>query len=230
MPTEFEDGGLTDFELTTPRVYFLGVRLRFNRRAPLTDPLEANLRVPAAILGEVENPNLYRLLLFDCNGNFIGPAGTFIPPSGEDQTSLLYTGLIDGVYNISHSAALLDSCQYLAIAKGEMITSIKDLSGWSQGFQVENPLPNPFRQKTQISYLLPQSARVDASIIDLLGREVRNLIVRVDQSGTHELEWDGAGDSGEKLTPGLYYLAIKFSDPFGTDFHYIQSKKLVLAD
>ncbi|MDH3651372.1 MAG: hypothetical protein OEQ53_16925, partial [Saprospiraceae bacterium] len=228
MPIEYQEGNLADFEIVSPRVYRIGVRLRFNRRTPLTDPLEANVRVPAASLGEVADPNLYRLLIFDCDGNLVGPAGTFIPSAEEAQTALLYTGSIDGVYNISHSGVLLDSCQYLAIAKGEMTTAVIEPDGLKQGFALHANHPNPFREITHIEYTLPCTSLVHLNVFNLLGQKVSTLVNAIQPDGDYSISWNARSDSGATVDAGAYYYQIEFTDPTRSSYRFVQNKKMIL--
>jgi hypothetical protein len=84
--------------------------------------------------------------------------------------------------------------------------------------------PNPFRSQTSLRLELPAKARVDLNIYNLRGQKVRSL-ARLDlNAGSHELNWDGRDNSGNRLAPGIYFWRLKAGDTLR------QGKLLKLAD
>jgi len=69
--------------------------------------------------------------------------------------------------------------------------------------------PNPFTSKTIVRYELANATNVNVSIYNMLGQKVRDLYSGRQSSGIHSVSWDGRGDSGEKLSSGIYFLKIK---------------------
>ncbi|MGB9720629.1 MAG: FlgD immunoglobulin-like domain containing protein [bacterium] len=67
--------------------------------------------------------------------------------------------------------------------------------------------PNPFREKTIISYAVKHTDRVKLAIYDASGNLVRVLINKVQTQGNHRAVWDGLNRIGENLPHGTY-LAI----------------------
>jgi len=43
---------------------------------------------------------------------------------------------------------------------------------------------------------------------DLAGRRVRALLSGTGDAGLNQLTWDGTGDAGGRLAPGVYYLRL----------------------
>ncbi len=76
--------------------------------------------------------------------------------------------------------------------------------------------PNPFNPSTTITYELPNSAMVNLSVYDLLGREVSVLVDEKRRAGVHEVKFDGTG-----LSSGVYFYRL-------TAGSYVQTRKLVL--
>jgi hypothetical protein len=70
------------------------------------------------------------------------------------------------------------------------------------------PRPNPFQLETEVSFLLAQEEQVEVSIHDLGGRLVDVLANRQFSSGRHALRWDGMGEDGTALAPGVYFLTV----------------------
>jgi uncharacterized Ntn-hydrolase superfamily protein len=52
--------------------------------------------------------------------------------------------------------------------------------------------PNPFRDATVVSYLIPRPERVTLKIYDLAGRAVATLVDRNEAAGFHQVAWSGA--------------------------------------
>ena len=65
--------------------------------------------------------------------------------------------------------------------------------------------PNPFTQKTNITYTLTKGAEVYVSVIDETGREIATLSNGMQSTGTHEVEFDA---DKYNASAGLYLLRI----------------------
>ncbi|MEZ5066043.1 MAG: FlgD immunoglobulin-like domain containing protein [bacterium] len=73
--------------------------------------------------------------------------------------------------------------------------------------------PNPFRPTVQVQYHLPSRASVTASVFDVRGRRVRELVSGIVQEpGDHELTWRGHDDVGRSLPSGVYFVQIDAGD------------------
>ena len=68
--------------------------------------------------------------------------------------------------------------------------------------------PNPFTDKTAITYSISTPSRVELKIYSPEGRLVKT-IARDVQPGEHTVEWDGTDDTGSYVTPGMYLCRIK---------------------
>ena len=69
------------------------------------------------------------------------------------------------------------------------------------------PTPNPFTGTTSVSYQVPESGtQVGFAVYDLVGREVRRLQDAFQSSGPHTLSWDGRGEAGARVRPGMYFI------------------------
>ena len=69
--------------------------------------------------------------------------------------------------------------------------------------------PNPFNPRGVIAYELPTSGTVRIEIVDLRGRLVRVLKRGVhEESGRHEVVWDGTDASGRSQASGAYVVKV----------------------
>jgi len=71
--------------------------------------------------------------------------------------------------------------------------------------------PNPFRERTWISYELPVATDVLMQIFSITGNPVRNLIDTHLPEGKHEIQWDGCDEAGKLVSPGTYFLRVTSS-------------------
>ncbi|MBN1165072.1 MAG: hypothetical protein JXB45_10875, partial [Candidatus Krumholzibacteriota bacterium] len=74
--------------------------------------------------------------------------------------------------------------------------------------------PNPFvagREKTRITFYMPDEGTVTLQVFTILGRLVKTLAMNERRSqGPHQdIIWDGRNGRGEKVINGVYYLVLK---------------------
>ncbi len=77
-----------------------------------------------------------------------------------------------------------------------------------ESFSLSQNYPNPFNPETNIRFQLPQSADVVLKIYNTLGQEVKTLVDRQMNPGTHVVLWDGRSNLGTRLPSGIYYYQI----------------------
>jgi len=71
------------------------------------------------------------------------------------------------------------------------------------------PWPSPASGAVNLSYTLPQPARVSLTIYDAVGRVVRRLTAGVDKpAGRYATTWDGRTDSGAHAASGVYLACL----------------------
>jgi hypothetical protein len=77
--------------------------------------------------------------------------------------------------------------------------------------------PNPTQGATTLVFTLASSARVRTRIHDVAGRAVRQHDAGRLAAGQHRLSWDGRGDRGARLGPGVYFVELEADGrPLGT--------------
>jgi predicted outer membrane repeat protein len=76
--------------------------------------------------------------------------------------------------------------------------------------------PNPFNSTTQIRFDIPQAARVELKIYNILGQEVATLASDFFPAGTHRVSWDATS-----LPSGIYIYQFRAGD-------FVDAKKMVL--
>jgi hypothetical protein len=89
-------------------------------------------------------------------------------------------------------------------------------------FALHQNYPNPFNPNTRIRYSLPKdNMKVELTIFDVSGRQVRTLVNRLESGAEHEIYWDGRNERGEDVSSGVYFYSLKADEQSTT-------KKMVL--
>lgn len=79
--------------------------------------------------------------------------------------------------------------------------------------------PNPFNPQTTIRFSLPQEAKVNIKVYNIVGKEITQLLNETRFSGEYEVTWDGRDSKGNKMPSGVYFIkmtADKFSKAIKT--------------
>lgn len=91
-----------------------------------------------------------------------------------------------------------------------------------QQFALHQNYPNPFNPETTIQLDLPQDARVELLVFDLLGRQVATLVDNIKDAGRHSIAFHASG-----LASGVYFYRLQATTVDGIQaFHEV--KKLLL--
>ena len=69
--------------------------------------------------------------------------------------------------------------------------------------------PNPFNNSVSISFEIPNSKRVNLSIFDMKGRNIRRMNLGVLGIGLHKVLWDGKNNFGNELSSGIYMAVLE---------------------
>lgn len=91
-----------------------------------------------------------------------------------------------------------------------------------EDYILENNYPNPFNPSTALRFTLPLNKQISLKIYDMLGKEVAILINNeVFEKGSHELQWNGTNNSGQKVASGNYIATLIYGN-------YSKSVKMTL--
>ncbi|MDF1548096.1 MAG: sialate O-acetylesterase [Bacteroidales bacterium] len=103
----------------------------------------------------------------------------------------------------------------LSLMGYEISTSFDEISA-SKGYALEQNYPNPFSNKTNISFKIPDSAYVSLKVFNMQGTEVMELAGKGFSAGTHMVEF-----CKEKHPAGTYFYTIKVDQ-------YVATRKLII--
>jgi hypothetical protein len=73
-------------------------------------------------------------------------------------------------------------------------------------FSLSPCTPNPFSAGTTIRFALPETRKVRLAVHDVLGRQVATLVDGELTPDWYTRRWDGTGDAGRSLSPGIYFM------------------------
>ncbi|OLD69706.1 MAG: hypothetical protein AUI33_08890 [Ignavibacteria bacterium 13_1_40CM_2_61_4] len=89
-------------------------------------------------------------------------------------------------------------------------------------FVLDDNYPNPFNPTTSLSVGIPTESIVSLGVLDMLGRQVRNLYNGTLKPGRYAFTWDGKDGAGSSLASGTYFSRLL------TDRGVILTKKMIL--
>ena len=86
-----------------------------------------------------------------------------------------------------------------------------------ESFMLNQNYPNPFNPSTIISFSLPESADIQLSIFDIMGRELKTLYRGYKSAGAHQMEFDGTD-----FVSGVYFYRLTYGNQ-------VQTRKMLLV-
>jgi len=72
--------------------------------------------------------------------------------------------------------------------------------------------PNPFANRTSLTFNLARTGNVSLAIMSVDGRRVRTVEPALFAPGPHSYEWDGLDDEGRAVAPGVYFAVVHLPD------------------
>lgn len=151
-----------------------------------------------------------RLLVYDHLGALIqeldlaaqpgvgmGPTLDFGDLDGDGRFEIMVRS-VDEATLATHVTVLGSSAPIAAPAAG--VVSRLSLGG---------PIPHPVGSRSEIRYAIPRAGRVRVRLFDAAGRHVRTLADGLLRAGEYTHDWDGTGDGGRRLPPGVYLLELE---------------------
>ena len=89
-------------------------------------------------------------------------------------------------------------------------------------FSLSQNYPNPFNPATTIRFNVPAPSHVTIKIYDGLGREVKTLLDRKFEAGSHVTTWDGNNNLELPVATGVYFVRMRAGE-------FVGVKKLLLV-
>ncbi|MCP5064551.1 MAG: T9SS type A sorting domain-containing protein [Ignavibacteriae bacterium] len=83
-------------------------------------------------------------------------------------------------------------------------------------FNLHQNYPNPFNPSTTIKFSIMENAKVELKIYDIIGREIKTLVNRELNAGSHNIQFDASN-----LPSGMYVYEVRSGN-------FLQSRKMLL--
>ena len=132
----------------------------------------------------------------------------------------------DGVLNVTDNCLLTYNPEQEDInvdGIGDACQDLTDISKPSpvEGFHFYENYPNPFSEKTTLTYTVPFESHIIMKVFDMVGNEIAILMSENVMPGTWEVTWDSKGYSD-----GIYFCAI-YAESIGTNDVAAKTIKMV---
>ncbi|HYM21321.1 MAG TPA: FlgD immunoglobulin-like domain containing protein [Candidatus Kapabacteria bacterium] len=129
----------------------------------------------------------------------------FVDGKGTTNTETGYSfvdrNVTPGTYTYRLIQMDLDGSQHVSNSTNVEI-------GTPTSFSLEQNYPNPWADKTEISFTLPEAAPTQLVVYNSLGQVVRTLVDGYVHAGTSSVSFDGKDDGGQELPTGAYLYKI----------------------
>lgn len=188
--------------------------IHFGKPANTGNNMTLGIRFPETVTGEIG--------AFSASGLLVGSSvvdGDFATFTiwGDDETTPEKDGLNSGeafsvlaYRNLSGLKKNLTGLEWIegdgtyetnkiAIAK-----LVPGLPSGQAGFQLNQNVPNPFTNETEISFYLPEKTPVELTILNMLGEQVETLLLEEMEAGKHSVKYQTRA-----LQAGTYYYRLE---------------------
>jgi hypothetical protein len=144
--------------------------------------------------------------------------------SGEEFYFRYFTGDKGIQYGISQRV-LYGNSEALGTPENPVILKIIESTGIPDeslicGYFLGDNYPNPFSESTTIPFGLADKCKVSIKVIDLLGREVINLLDKELNSGLHQVKVDN-----QQLRKGLYFYRLQV---ISENHKFMETRRMVV--
>ncbi|MFA6109322.1 MAG: choice-of-anchor D domain-containing protein [Candidatus Latescibacterota bacterium] len=114
----------------------------------------------------------------------------------------------DGAVNFSDFFVFADAFG-TGEARAKLMALAQQYLGLPTEAGLESTYPNPFNAATTIRYRLSEPGPVRLAVYGLTGQLVRVLTEERQESGSHQVIWDGRADDGEGAATGVYLVRLE---------------------
>jgi agmatine deiminase len=99
--------------------------------------------------------------------------------------------------------------QVILKVDSDLLSSLAESKSHVSLSSITSIVPNPFNSMTRISFSLDQQLKTSLIVYNLQGQIIKYLANQEFAAGKHEIVWDGKDVSGNKVTPGIYFLKLE---------------------
>lgn len=129
---------------------------------------------------------------------------------------------------ITYAGRYVWHCHILEHEDNEMMRPYEVVVGVARGGGMETTVepissatltqnfPNPFNNRTAISFQLPRTETIRLTVYNVLGEEVKTLAQGNKQAGVHSISWDGTNEVGSPVAAGVYFYKLQIGNDVAT--------------
>ncbi len=133
-------------------------------------------------------------------------------PDGVGNWNIVVTGLAIGdsvtATTTDNGSNTSEFCQNVAVTAPTQVSK-EDTKLIPVKFHLSQNFPNPFNNRTRITYQLPIASKVILQIYNTDGKEVRTLVDAYKEAGKHTIFWDGLDNFNNTVSTGVYIIKIQ---------------------
>jgi lysophospholipase L1-like esterase len=199
----------------------------------ITDAHAKNIKIYGATIMPFKGNGYYNISSEQCRNNinnWIRTSGKFdavidfdkVMGSTSDPAKLPSSYQDDGLHPDAAGYKKMGESIDLNLFKGlgtPITTGLLDESNQNALFRLNQNFPNPFTDKTTISFELESNSFVSLKVYSSNGIELAELAGKEYQSGTHTIEFNGQG-----FTKGIHFYTIRTNSYSATRTMVLQSK------
>lgn len=153
--------------------------------------------------------------------NSLLPEGLYFSLIDIQNKSINYD-ILNTVSSVENNSDLLFDYKIVSGDKNYVITTSEEiLNNIPDEYFLSQNYPNPFNPITNLDYELPKRSKVQISIYNVLGQQVKILVNEEQNYGSHSIFWDGLDQLGNEVSTGVYFARMTTSS-------FIKTKKMLL--
>jgi hypothetical protein len=121
---------------------------------------------------------------------------------GKNTTLIMVAPSNGALFEVSSESGFKVEDLKVANSSGYISSNVVDR------FALVSAYPNPFNPQTTISFELFADSNVDLAVYNMVGQRVATLVNGFKDSGSYNVEWNGADSGGSELASGIYMVKL----------------------
>jgi len=113
----------------------------------------------------------------------------------------------DQIQNVWHDDSDGDSDIYFTITEPYTSSIDENVLNSNDNLNCKN-YPNPFNPSTTIEFTIKTNSKIELSIYNIKGQNIKTLTRNEFVEGQHSLIWNGNDESGNPVSSGIYYYKL----------------------
>jgi hypothetical protein len=137
------------------------------------------------------------------------PRGQSLRLGVDGAYGQFFDGSLDDLRIYSRALTDAEIRSVMETPVGEAVTgALERPAGTGELSVVRALMPNPTAGRVTVEYRLARGGEVRVSIYDVAGRRVAEPLRARQEAGGRLASWDGRGDGGKRVSPGVYFLRV----------------------